>query len=64
MDHALFWQTVGAVYLGCLLFAMSAGLLWRIGRQEEGRIKNVPFFLYVGGLLGPLAAGVALWMLP
>jgi len=64
MDHALFWQTVGAVYLGCLLFAITAFVTWKHGRFEKGEGPRPGALAYFAAAAGPLCVAAAAFMLP
>lgn len=64
MDDILFWQTVGAVFVANCLFGLSAFMVWRHARYEDGTRASKPATrVYVAGLLGPLCASVALWLI-
>lgn len=64
MTHLVFWQTVGAVFFGNLLFALSAYMFWRVAKEERRQMGRAPLWIFFGGVLGPAAAIFALFMLP
>mgnify|MGYP003622062260 CR=1 FL=1 len=63
MAQTFFWQIVGAVFVANCLFGLSAFMVWRHARYEDGRMSKPGPGLYLVGLLGPICAIVVLWFL-
>lgn len=65
MTTLFFFQIVGAVFLGCVLFAFSAYMIWAVHKRERsgGCAQDVSGWAYTAGLIGPAIAVVALYLL-
>lgn len=65
MDTLFFFQIVGAVFMGCALFALSAYGYSKIHRREKegGSIRDVSGWTLVYCILGPLITAAVLYSL-
>lgn len=64
MDQVAFFQTVAAVFLANVLFALSAFMFWRVNQGERGKMAQAGFWVFAAGLVGPAILIVTLYNLP